>query len=610
MRRILIALMWLGMAVSALATTRTASVSGNWNDAAIWGGTMPVSGDRADINGDVVVTIPLGFDAACQIVSVAQTANSAGISTLIINGTLTLDSGQYIKIGGGASRDGKLILGPGSLLVVPTAMNFNNGYLESTATKANPAKITGAGSITTAAITGPRQNVNIANVSFQNAGDVNFVLEDTTGLSAGASTLTITNCTFVGNRTITFGAADTLNSIPISVTNCDFRDMVTTRTITIRRVDGGAATYEFKHNTLFQTVSGSNKISLTPTTSGGLTIDGNVFDNATITEATPGGHTITNNFHTSRIAVTPGFATLHNGSGSTVSYNYLRPSADNSNGLSATGTAGAGTHIISYNVFEGNVDGVTFTDRPDFYVPNATPLATNLIYNLIIGAGELGVGYNVPNWLTLNIKNNTQAVTVSSATDGGGSTYVSENTKSSGTINIANNLIRGNGKAGATAVIGSTSGADQVVGYSDYNNFYNEAVAYQATQLTITAGNTTKAVPGSHDIASDPQFVDETRTLAGWDSANGSGTGTAAAGIAYLLGINGYRGTPNFDQNSTASPKVPRDLLDWVRAGFAPRNTALKSAGDPSDGSPDIGAVPCSLGGSRNGMLMGLPHIQ
>jgi hypothetical protein len=48
--------------------------------------------------------------------------------------------------------------------------------------------------------------------------------------------------------------------------------------------------------------------------------------------------------------------------------------------------------------------------------------------------------------------------------------------------------------------------------------------------------------------------------------------------------MNGYGGT--FNSNYT-----PANLVTYVRAGFAPTNVALKGAGDPADGSPDIGAV-------------------
>ena len=34
-----------------------------------------------------------------------------------------------------------------------------------------------------------------------------------------------------------------------------------------------------------------------------------------------------------------------------------------------------------------------------------------------------------------------------------------------------------------------------------------------------------------------------------------------------------------------------QELLDYIREGMRPKNPALKGAGDPADGSPDIGAV-------------------
>jgi hypothetical protein len=33
------------------------------------------------------------------------------------------------------------------------------------------------------------------------------------------------------------------------------------------------------------------------------------------------------------------------------------------------------------------------------------------------------------------------------------------------------------------------------------------------------------------------------------------------------------------------------NLIEYIREGLRPQNPKLKSAGDPEDGSPDIGAV-------------------
>ncbi len=80
---------------------------------------------------------------------------------------------------------------------------------------------------------------------------------------------------------------------------------------------------------------------------------------------------------------------------------------------------------------------------------------------------------------------------------------------------------------------------------------------------------------GVNDIDDiDPNFEDDQRTPLTWDASLG-GPGTFA-GLANRLSIQGGN---------------LQELIDYIKRGFRPRNTKLKNAGDPQDGSPDIGAV-------------------
>jgi len=81
---------------------------------------------------------------------------------------------------------------------------------------------------------------------------------------------------------------------------------------------------------------------------------------------------------------------------------------------------------------------------------------------------------------------------------------------------------------------------------------------------------------GRNDIdGQDPQLIDPWRTPRTWSTSLG-GNGTMADAMDRLV------------PNGTASIQ---DLLDYIREGMRPKNPALKGAGDPADGSPDIGAV-------------------
>lgn len=590
MIRLLIA--FLCLAASACAATRIASVSGNWADTATWGGSAaPVTGDWAQINGDITVTIPTGTSAACTRVYIGLTNNSSATATLVIEGTLTLDASGQLRIGDSttASRDGILTFGPGGTLAGAGSIYFNQGKMMSTATQANPAKVTGSLALATLA-TGPKQYVDIANVSFQNTGTMAWNLQNTLG--AFTSQFVAQNCVFSGNAAITVGSTDSPNTTVISIKNCDFREGTGGKSITLRRATGGAALFEFRSNTVWQT---SGPYEIKPTTSAGLVVRGNVLHNVQLTDAsTSGGMDVGDNFWSSTINTPTLWVASDAGVGSTYEYNYLLGLAagDNLRGLIPTGSGGSGTNTVRYNVMEGQSDATH--DKPDLIVARGDSIPLAVTNNLVIWAGEVVSGGRVATWSnTLNIKNNTIADTTTYTSPGVGHIYVPEGYANTGTTNLASNLVLGVDDAGDITIDGSTSGAAQAVTSSDYGTFYRMAVPYnQTASLTVSAGNTTKTVPAAHETADNPQFFDVTRNAARWNSIFGSGTATQEACAAYLAGLNGYRGTPNFDQNGTAAAYTPRQMLDWVAAGFSPTNLALRGSGDPADGSPDRGAMP------------------
>lgn len=73
---------------------RTASVSGNWNATATWGGSsVPVAGDAVTINSGITVTVTA--PAACASITFAAVATN---SVLTINGTNTLTVSGLISM--------------------------------------------------------------------------------------------------------------------------------------------------------------------------------------------------------------------------------------------------------------------------------------------------------------------------------------------------------------------------------------------------------------------------------------------------------------------------------------------------------------------------------
>lgn len=108
--------------------------------------------------------------------------------------------------------------------------------------------------------------------------------------------------------------------------------------------------------------------------------------------------------------------------------------------------------------------------------------------------------------------------------------------------------------------------------YPGVPGHYDWAVAPPASAMFSSVGGL-----GSHNIVGDPDFVDPSRNIATWAASQGSLGATYAARAAdaelYLL----------------ADPTKIDSLLDHVRGGWTPRNTALRNAGH--DGAT-IGPVP------------------
>ncbi|MEI6035165.1 MAG: hypothetical protein WCS65_12920 [Verrucomicrobiae bacterium] len=97
---------------------------------------------------------------------------------------------------------------------------------------------------------------------------------------------------------------------------------------------------------------------------------------------------------------------------------------------------------------------------------------------------------------------------------------------------------------------------------------------------------------GHHDLDDvDPQLVDPSRTPHTWSSSLG-GNGTMADAMSRLA------------PNGTAAIQ---DLLEYIREGMRPKNPALKGAGDPLDGSPDIGAVDLASPAAYQSWAAGIP---
>jgi hypothetical protein len=116
--------------------------------------------------------------------------------------------------------------------------------------------------------------------------------------------------------------------------------------------------------------------------------------------------------------------------------------------------------------------------------------------------------------------------------------------------------------------------------------------AFQVMKNYWASGTYGDAGKGANDFSANPQFPDSTRNFLTWDRVNG-GAGTMASALPEVVKVAGY------DISGNAAIFNPayavEKYLAYIRNGFAPRNRALKNAGSPADGSPDVGALPVFL---------------
>jgi len=103
---------------------RVASVSGNWNNTATWGGqSVPVAGDTVTINSGITVSVTA--DAACD--SLTFTSGATNASNVNINSGVTLDVSGTVTIprGDSGSDINTMAVGAGTLNAGSIA--FTNG---------------------------------------------------------------------------------------------------------------------------------------------------------------------------------------------------------------------------------------------------------------------------------------------------------------------------------------------------------------------------------------------------------------------------------------------------------------------------------------------------
>ncbi|MEI7437322.1 MAG: hypothetical protein WCL16_11030, partial [bacterium] len=134
----------------AVAASRVASVSGNWNSTATWGGlSVPVLGDTVTNNAGVTVTVPTAYTAQCA--TLVFTTNSGASSIVLADSTSALSVTGAVTIQRNGSAVNKIDVGAGAFSAGSVVLSGTTGgaqlsqLLISTGTASISGNVTSAG---------------------------------------------------------------------------------------------------------------------------------------------------------------------------------------------------------------------------------------------------------------------------------------------------------------------------------------------------------------------------------------------------------------------------------------------------------------------------------
>lgn len=368
--------------------------------------------------------------------------------------------------------------------------------------------------------------------------------------------------------------------------------------------DGAYANVEFINNT-FKNSQGSRSLHIAHwqgTPEGTRIVRGNVFDKV-VHFYTAAEYEIKDNYFAQSFVMSPGAPTVFSG-------NLVRKTTSAAVGIQAKNT------LIENNYF--------LNDHENPYAQAITPMGdggeATIRGNVMeaVGPGRWGADIVLNNYPTspgtLHIEQNIQLPNANGVSPGNfmifhGSANLTAHIKRNTYMTESLGIFVGLYYLGHTGMIGSFHSNLAWASVPTGGNllFYNLGGTWAATDLlaasAIKNNNSYLNVAGSNgngyhnmnfseggvgetDLHVNPQFVDVSRNIAKWDQSLGGTGATKAERRANALAKIASMHEDGADPSYTIA-----SLLQYVKAGFAPTNQALKQAGAPSDGSPDIGAV-------------------
>ena len=184
-RCLLLAAVLLTLApASALATAYVASVSGNWNSSATWGGSGPPTSASDTITINTGITVTVSDTEACTSIVLNRTTGNTTKLAVNTGGTLTLSS-TITQSGSAGTASVDLSAGSGTLILNLIGTPLGSSVTLTCGSSGSTVKYTGAGAQTMNG--GPYANLTVGGGAKATSVTVNGTLTMLTGATFGSN---------------------------------------------------------------------------------------------------------------------------------------------------------------------------------------------------------------------------------------------------------------------------------------------------------------------------------------------------------------------------------------------------------------------------------------
>ncbi len=562
--------------VETALAQRIASVSGNWNDTATWGGSsVPTNAQSVTINGGINVTVDINT-AACSSL-IVNTASNNVTGTLTFNNATMLTVSGNITFGGTGNRRAALVMTNGGTLKiggVVTVGNFTftegtgtieyNGSNQTAFAEAyNNLILSGSGTKTLPGALTVANNLSISGtVASLNAGTIYTVTSLTVGGSgtntgtwgSTSSTATYKNNTYFAATTGRVDVTSYTSIIPTvnppSVGSYNYNGLAQGPNTTTNT--GSGTSYTFSYVGVSGTTYGPTATQ--PTNAGSYTVTATVLDSA------DGFYRFASSNPTSFTIGTASLTVTANNNTKVYGVTQNTPQAG-STAFSSTGLQNGesiGTVTLSYG--SGALTATDSVGSTSSITPSAATGGTFIPSNYTItytpNSGTLTVSA-AP--LTITANNSVKVYGTTQSTPETGSTAFGstglQNGESIGTVT----LTYGSGAITATDAVGSTSTITPSAAIggtfteSNYNITYTPnsgTLTVTAAPLTITADNASKCFGTTYSFGTT-EFtsvgLQNSETIGGVTlTSSGANSGAAVGSYAIVpSAANGGTFTPS-----------------------------------------------------------------